>query len=220
MIDILYLENKEQLSLECSNLIESLIGDSERNKASRYRRWQDKQAYLLGKFLTARLLEKYGYSYKLLKRLDYTEFKRPYIKEAKIDFNISHSGEFVVCAFSAVQKVGVDIEQIQYIDLKDFYHILNNGDKEIIDQSQDKYRSFFKIWSAKEAILKAHGCGLVNDLHTLKIHGDTGFFDDTEFYLKELNIHPLYSSCIASSVPVETINIEKIADYNCLESFK
>ena len=125
MIDILYIKNKELLLSEIVDSIESLIGDDELDRALRYRRWQDKQAYLLGKLLLAKHLANSGYDLKLLKDVCYTKFNRPYLKINQVDFNISHSGDFVICAFSIDQMVGIDIEKFQSIDLDIYNYILN-----------------------------------------------------------------------------------------------
>ncbi|MGI8637290.1 MAG: 4'-phosphopantetheinyl transferase family protein, partial [Segetibacter sp.] len=195
---------------EYMHLLESLLGSAEVEQAYRYRRWQDKQAYLLGKFLLAKLLEKHGYSRKLLKEIRYSEYKRPYLAEVEVDFNVSHSGDFVICAFSTDQKIGVDIELFQKIDLSIYNYILNNDDRKSVEMSKDKYSTFFDIWSAKEAILKAHGCGLVNDLDKLEVNNETGFFENTIYHLKKLEIHPSYSSIVASSIPVKNLEIKEV----------
>ena len=210
MIDILYTDNKVPLLSELSSLVNNLLGDFEKDRLSRYHRWNDRQAYLLGKLLTAILLKKNGYNTKLLTSLKYTAFNRPFIEGIKADFNISHSGEYVICAFSTTQVVGADIERIQTIDLQDFSYILNEDDKNLMDKSENKYASFFKIWSAKEAVLKAHGCGLVDYLDGLEIKGERGFFDEKQYYLKELAIDTLYSGCVASTTPIESIHLEKV----------
>jgi 4'-phosphopantetheinyl transferase len=112
--------------------------------------------------------------------------------------------------------VGIDIEKFQSIDLDIYNYILNENDKERIAISTDKSSSFFSIWSAKEAILKAHGCGLVNDLDRLQINGETGIFCNTTYYLKKLDIHPSYSSIVSSSTPVENVVIKETFIDNCV----
>lgn len=218
MIDVLYFENKEHLFGDWLHLVEILFGEFEKEKFLRYRRWQDKQAYLLGRLLLSLQLSKHGYKHDILKSINYTTFNRPFIKEINADFSISHSGEYVVCAFSEVQKVGVDIEHIQLIDFENFSYILSVADKEAINRSVDKFRTFFNIWSAKEAILKAHGCGLAGELDKLEISDDTGLFDGVEYTLKPLNIDNSYSSFIASDSPFDNVQIEKVSYNSCLKS--
>jgi len=203
MIDIHFIENTKQLLPEYERSIKTLLASNEVDQAKRYRRWQDKQAYLLGKFLLATLLKKHGYSEKLLKDIHYSEFKRPYIPQVKGDFNISHAGDFVTCAFSDNQKIGIDIERIQQIDMSIYNYILNDDDGKRIAISTNKYITFFDIWSAKEAILKAHGCGLVNDLDKIEVNDEVGIFEHTIYHLKKLPIHSDYSSVVASLTPIK-----------------
>jgi 4'-phosphopantetheinyl transferase len=210
MINVLYIENKKELSQQAIDLIEALIRPHEKKKANSYRRWQDKQAYLLGKLLIAKHLEKNGYNSALLKQVSYTVYNRPFIESLKGDFNVSHSGNFVTCAFSNEQKLGIDIEKIQEIELNDFDNILNSADNTIIRNSPDRYLAFFKIWSAKEAILKADGCGLTDDIYKLEINDKEGMFNNKRYYLQELDIDPFYSACIASPSPIEGFAVEKV----------
>jgi 4'-phosphopantetheinyl transferase len=116
----------------------------------------------------------------------------------------------VVCAWSDTHVIGVDIELIQPVEVEDFSYILNTVDRHRINNSIDRYSTFFQIWSAKEAMLKADGCGLIDKLDQLEIHGETGFLKKTKYHLRELQIDSLYSSFIASVNPIETISIEKL----------
>ncbi len=91
---------------------------------------------------------------------------RPYYPDSGFDFNLSHSGDFAVCAYTETGRVGVDIE---YIDSKraslkfakrffsrDEYDYLSKFDP----SGKDLAAEFFKIWTAKEAFLKGLGDGL------------------------------------------------------------
>ncbi len=101
--------------------------ESIRNKINRYVRWQDRQAGLFGKLLLLKGLTEYGgYPPGCLNSLSYNDFGRPFI-DSDIDFNISHSGDYVVCAVGTRrrrvptdERVGIDIEKIRPAVLSDF----------------------------------------------------------------------------------------------------
>ena len=88
-------------------------------------------------------------------------------KNAKIDFNISHSRGEVAVALSVGEdaRVGIDIEQIERRNQKmlaerwfsenEFSFFEDNGCSPI---------AFTKIWTRKEAMLKFTGEGIVKDL--------------------------------------------------------
>ncbi len=72
-----------------------------------------------------------------------------------IDFNISHSNHFVVCAISTNCKIGIDIEQIKPTSLFDFKDRFSEEEWKIILTSDNTYFWFYYYWTAKEAAIKA-----------------------------------------------------------------
>lgn len=75
-----------------------------------------------------------------------------------IDFNISHSGDWVLCALARNRRVGVDVEIVgEYLDdVVDRF-----ADSEIASirsrSGQERIDMLYRIWTAKEAYLKAEG---------------------------------------------------------------
>jgi len=87
-------------------------------------------------------------------------------------FNLSHSVESVAIAFveSLQQKaVGVDIEC--YRDMPDLESMIDMvchpDEKKQLDLCGDRQASFFCLWTVKEALLKANGSGLMDDLNQI-----------------------------------------------------
>jgi 4'-phosphopantetheinyl transferase len=79
-------------------------------------------------------------------------------------FNVSHSGDVAVFAFTQGRDVGVDVEAVASMDDRDevaeqcfsdmeqrFYSALSE---------EDKPQGFFNCWTRKEAVVKAMGDGL------------------------------------------------------------
>ena len=79
-------------------------------------------------------------------------------------FSISHSGGLSVAALSRCGEIGVDIEQID--DRRDICKIANRffsqAEKERLSLAQDKERAFYAIWTAKEAMMKLGGEGMIS----------------------------------------------------------
>ncbi len=83
---------------------------------------------------------------------------KPYAKNLDVQFNISHSGDIVVCAVSE-NPIGIDIEKIREINLKILERICSK--RELLYFSEEpKLNQFFEIWTAKEAQAKLFGKGL------------------------------------------------------------
>ncbi len=94
----------------------------------------------------------------------FSEHGKPAIKgHPEINFSISHSGDFVVCAFSD-SPVGVDIERVKNIKPSLVRYACDEEEIALInsyDHSDSLHDSaFFDIWTKKESFLKYLGIGL------------------------------------------------------------
>ena len=69
-----------------------------------YKRWQDVQLRLLGRLLLIKGLERNGEDFDKL-TIEYTNKGKPYFKESNIKFNISYSGNIVVCIINIVESM-------------------------------------------------------------------------------------------------------------------
>lgn len=87
-----------------------------------------------------------------------------------IYFNLSHSGDLVICAVSE-KPVGCDIEKIKDAPKQVAERSFTDAEKEYLQQfSGDAYnREFFRIWTEKESYLKMTGQGIRIPLDTLEI---------------------------------------------------
>lgn len=127
----------------------------------KYTNWKDKQLRVLGKELLQRLLADFGESQLAdLRTLDYTSNNRPFIK-GRIDFNISHSGNKVVCAASAIGKVGLDIEWMAKCNPEDFKEYFNEEDVMHMNADPNPPLLFYRFWTRREALSKAMGSGIL-----------------------------------------------------------
>ena len=95
---------------------------------------------------------------------------KPYATSENIHFNVSHSGEYAVCAVTA-NPVGIDIEKVREVnpDLtkkfcteKELGYVFSNDNKEEIC-----FR-LISIWTLKEAYFKCLGTGISRDLKTVE----------------------------------------------------
>lgn len=94
----------------------------------------------------------------------YGEFGKPYLPDyPNVYFNLSHSGQYVVCAVSD-RPVGIDIQVIRPYYLDVVRRVYNPRELEQIKNSADPASEFTKLWTKKEAYLKMLGCGLITDI--------------------------------------------------------
>ena len=102
-----------------------------------------------------------------------TEHGKPYAKNLDIQFNISHSGNMVVCAVNN-KPIGIDIEEIVPTNLKlakrfcsneELIYLFGHTPKEedfVYTENKKTLTRFFKLWTAKEAYGKYIGNGLAS----------------------------------------------------------
>lgn len=100
---------------------------------------------------------------------------KPYVSGSgqPVFFNLSHSGDYVVCAFSD-REVGVDIQKMKgakWLVARRFFHPgeiskLEKAEKEGADDL------FFTYWSVKESFLKYTGSGLSSPLSSFEVLTD------------------------------------------------
>jgi 4'-phosphopantetheinyl transferase len=85
----------------------------EREKADRFFREQDRQASIAARGALRMLLA--GYTQRTPREIDirYTDNGKPHVAESDVDFNLSHSDEWVVLSFGRNRRIGVDLEKIR-----------------------------------------------------------------------------------------------------------
>lgn len=176
----------------------------------RHTRWQDKHASLFGKLLLQIGLSSYeGYPF-TLHDLQYTAYQRPFIT-GSLDFNISHSGALVICAFSTEYRVGIDIEEIKPVSLPHFRTQWTNREWENIIGAPHPYGQFYHYWTRKEALLKAIGKGILRSLHQIEVINDSTFFEGNRWYLRTLFIADNYVAHLATDCEISCdIRVERV----------
>jgi 4'-phosphopantetheinyl transferase len=82
--------------------------------------------------------------------------------EDRLDFNLSHCGDWAAMGFARGRRVGIDLERLA--DSRDCLAVARQcftvRELTELDQGVDKVHAFCAIWVRKEAVLKAAGQGL------------------------------------------------------------
>ena len=85
--------------------------------------------------------------------------------EPRLHFSLSHTKGCAAIAICWLCEVGVDIERVEALhDLDTFLPLVTNDDERRCLDGMDQEKrlaNFFALWTAKEAYVKAAGCGLV-----------------------------------------------------------
>ncbi len=95
-----------------------------------------------------------------------------------LQFNYSHSGGLLILAVSQGYELGIDVEQISSeIDYETIArHFYHPGELSWLQSLAPKHQAeaFYRLWTCKEAALKADGSGLRQSLEAMKIEPSSG----------------------------------------------
>ncbi|MGH2666773.1 4'-phosphopantetheinyl transferase family protein [Flavobacterium sp.] len=161
-----------------------------------FRRWQDAQLSLLGRLLLNYGLQKMNKKEKE-ESLSYTSYDKPFFSDSNIKFNISHSGEIVVCVLSETNEVGIDVEIMNNINIQDFESQMTKAEWNNLVIIENKAIAFFDFWTQKEAAIKANGKGLTIPLKSFEVINHHTKINDESFFLKEIFLDEKYKCHLA-----------------------
>lgn len=167
---------------------------------------QDQYRGIIGKMLLEKALTKYTDGMISLSDIKYSKFHRPYV-EGDVDFNISHSDDFVCCVISKGIHVGVDVERITAIDPTEFEEVFTTNERRYIYSSTDIISTFFELWTKKEAVMKASGQGFLMPAYDVKIENDLAYIQKRSWFLYNLEVSKEYRIAIACNAKVDAINV-------------
>ncbi len=166
-----------QLSLFCSKNLFPYLSEDELVRAHKLKVAQRQQQFVIARGLLRILL-----SNSLGKEppeiiFSYEQHCKPVIKDKVnnqlVEFNISHSGDYILIAITLDNKVGVDIEKIDpridYQSLANrFFSDIEN--QALINMDKDKQLAcFYCIWVRKESFIKATGKGVAFGLERFSV---------------------------------------------------
>ena len=116
---------------------------------------------LLGRVLLAWALRKdYGIEEFSLK---YGRNEKPYLKEHDVFFNISHSGDYVICSLSE-SEIGCDVQTVSEYKDKIAKRFFTRKEHEYLSESENQKEDFTRLWALKESVLKKSGEGITGGL--------------------------------------------------------
>lgn len=144
---------------------EALLSPPELARAARYQSDEERRHFVGSRTLLRRFLAgETGMAPEELE-IAIAPNGKPFLANAPgpLFFSISHSGGLIVFAVSHAAEVGVDIERINpSLDLlpvaaRHFTQEQYTAIREA--RGSRRLRLFFRLWTAREAVLKAWGCG-------------------------------------------------------------
>lgn len=115
-------------------------------------------------------------------------------------FNLSHSGGWTVIALSDCE-VGVDIQQVKPVDMRLAKRFFSEKEcAQLTEAGDGATELFYRLWTVKEAYLKALGTGLNRPLNSFSVRFTAGGakLSDGDWLVSEFDCFEGYSlACVA-----------------------
>jgi len=203
MLDIFTVETRNSLEKDRFDKLLRYISSEKKARLSRFYRFEDAQRSLLGD-----LLARYTICRRLgIKNSDLvfglSDYGKPILLvPSGINFNIAHSGNWVVCAVND-NPVGIDVEVMKPIDLQiaKSYFSQEEYDTLINQPPEMRMKYFYSLWTLKESYIKAEGKGFSIPLGSFTIQADMNIISrstgskDYNFLLHNLDSTTICATC-------------------------
>jgi 4'-phosphopantetheinyl transferase len=191
--------------------VQDILSPDELDTASRFHFERDRTRYVASHVQLRQILSRYLSLPPEEIKFGHGSHGKPFIELARrsVAFNLSHSGDLALVAVTNESEVGVDIEQVRgdssFAQIaKQSFSTGENQWLESLD-SDDELRGFFRLWTLKEACMKAAGGGLSIPLNLFEINFDGGYPEVSSsdealagpWDIRELNVAEDYAAAIA-----------------------
>lgn len=200
--------------------LEGLLTREEIERAARFRFEKDRRRYLSAHTMLRKLLSAYLPGGAAPIEFQFGPEGKPAIPGSPLRFNLSHSGELALAAFTLNRDVGVDIERIREgvndegIARRFFSQSESSALSALPEGERD--HAFFRIWTRKEAYVKARGGGLSIPLDSFDVSLDSGKAellrapDLGRWEMFHLEPNPGYCAAAVAERGIETVRISTI----------
>jgi 4'-phosphopantetheinyl transferase len=214
------INNRHSIPKEISSCFMSLIDQDKLAKIKRYRNKKDFENALIADALVRfSILESKRIKY-IKRPFLLNEYGKPHLSaDINLQFNSSHSGDWVVCAVDE-KAIGIDIELIKDADILEIaegFFATEEYDQILDTDSNMRKELFYDIWTLKESYIKALGKGLsikLNSFSILKANNIIKYktqMQHEQCYFKQYDIDTCYKLSVCSfsnDFPAEVAYLE------------
>jgi 4'-phosphopantetheinyl transferase len=148
--------------------LQNLLSVDEAKKAARFYFEKDRERFIVTHGLLRKLLASYINTPPVQLDFQYNAYGKPALassfQKELLHFNLSHTQNLVVYAFTCTRNIGIDIEymraDIEYEQIAGrYFSPFEHAELQRLPSSQ-RQQAFFHCWTRKEAYIKARGLGL------------------------------------------------------------
>lgn len=190
---------------------EDLLTQDEIQRANRFRFELHRERYIIGRGILRKLLNQYTGKSADQIEIAYGPHGKPYLANNPLDihFNLSHSDDLALYAFTIHKEMGIDIQKMEddfkesiakrFFSAEEYNELMQLSD-------QERVIGFYRLWASKEAFIKNIGKGLFAPHDQFSIHPKQMVqqiqFENQPYVIQFLDIDPNYQSAFVVKAPV------------------
>jgi 4'-phosphopantetheinyl transferase len=190
------------------------LPESMQQRITAYQDRLDRQSRIMSKLMLRHWMAEAKLLYSL-SDVKYSAEARPFVS-ADLDFNIAHADGIVMLAAAVGARVGVDIEAIKPVHISDYQEQLTEAELVHIRLSDDDDRTFYRIWTRKEAVIKAIGLGVHADWQQIDVLNDMVKYVDQTYYVQKIAVGEGHMAHLAINTPHMKVALRemRVFDFN------
>ena len=195
-----------------------LLNNDEKAAAARYRNQPDRESYVVRHGVLRLLLGRQLNIPADALVFRFNQNNKPYLKAIgarSCFFNLSHSGgEFLIAI--GKDELGIDIEKVdpafEWQDIASTY--FSAAEVDYIATAPKPTQAFFLLWTRKEALIKARGMGIDDNLPAVPaldgLHQLPGYWSEKEWKTDSFTFSHNFVASITYPSPVKNLKVTQI----------
>lgn len=194
--------------------LSAMLDRHERDRAARFVHDSDRERYVLGHGYLREVLGLATGQAPASITFQRGEFGKPVMTGTDLHFNFSDTKDAVLVGI-AHEELGVDVEtmarRVDHVSVAE--HYFTSEEIALITSSPDGKRRFLDLWTRKEAVLKASGVGIMDDLKVLRVdaprcevriaHGDFVRMAAAQYHVRSFAIGDGHWGSVATAQPLD-----------------
>ncbi len=162
-----------------------------------YKSKKDQQVRICAKLMLYQLMTDFGLTPEYgLNDIKYDIFNKPFLNK-KFYFSIAHSEDLVVCTASSKKSIGIDVEKIKPIDVVLLKDSFTKDEWLFLEEKKYDLDFFYYLWTRKEAVLKAIGKGIYEEMSHVEVLKNEITYDEQPYFIYDITMDANYKIAVA-----------------------
>lgn len=153
--------------------LHSTLSQDEKERATRFYFAADRDRFIASHGCLRGILARYLHGEPHQFSFSTNSHGKPALNGHRLEFNLSHSGDFALIAVTQAGRVGVDVERVRsgissHVIAQQYFSTSEFEELQSLPLEQ-RETAFFTCWTRKEAYIKAQGQGLTLPLESFDV---------------------------------------------------